>query len=192
MNRNCLVLLVPLLLGGCLAQSSIQAEYMSQESECHSVAEDKVDDSANAATDRALVAGTAFSECMNGKGWKVAKPKAKDPKEPTTVAGGTPPVGPSTSGGIPGGTASGAAALKAPPKPLPGNAVPNATTPAAPVLGPGVQPDPAPAAEAVTQQPAAPSFSPPTPRVPNDPAASTYQPNGYAPQPAGGSAGRNF
>lgn len=190
MGLKFIFLMLPLMLAGCYSNSDIQAKYARYESECRRFARDKVEEQAESA-DKATtssVAGKAFSECMTEKGWKVATPKPTNTAQNTT-----PPIGPSTSGGVPGGTASGTAARAAPgatslpPPPMvstptvpaPTGAVSVPTAPSTPMNMPGN------AARTTTVQP----------RVSVDPSWSTYQPARPSGTPApdyGRGAGRNF
>lgn len=184
MQRKSYIVIAAFLLSACYSNSDIQARYARHEGQCHSEARDALERASEEATDRAsssAIAGKAFSECMTEKGWKVATQKPI-----STAQHVTPPIGPSTSGGVPGGTASGAAARAAPgsspvmtspvvspPVPAPTGALPSA---APPVL------------------PAAPTVN--MPRLSVDPNWSTYQPaarpEGSLTPEYGRGAGRNF
>jgi hypothetical protein len=164
-----------LMLGGCLAQSQIQAKYMSREAECREEAQNRVANSPqtgmsalgyDSRIETAYTLSSGFSDCMNKQGWKVAVPKP--PAQPAgNVAVVTPP--PSGAPG-PGGTVARTPAT-------------NAAPAAAPILGPGVQPAPAtayPAARPVPVQGTAPATGYP------NPAYNTYIPE------YGTGAGRQF
>lgn len=211
-----------LALNACLAQSQIQAKYMTREEECRSEAQDKTYEAerqfnatkgtapdpqpapgqavaATANFDQAYVIGAAFSECMNKTGWKVTVPKPPGTPGPIATGPTTPPPS-----GAPG--PGGVVALKANPalqpsavQPQPGYLQPAPAVarvappqpvaepvPAAPILGPGVQPSPA----AVFKEPAPVSAPAPMQGQP-----STYAParsqGQYAPT-YGTGVGRNF
>lgn len=196
MLRNLGFLTLTLLLAGCIAQADIQADYMSQESDCRGEAQrsgefgDK-QDAANAA----YRIGSAFSSCMNKAGWKVSVPKPPAPPAGSTAATTNAPLQATTP---PVSVAAPANAAK------PQSAVTSGRVPpASPILGPGVQPSPAPASVAPIDTPRAaapaPSYSSPSsaPSVPSVPSSgySTYQParpDGVAEPNYGSGAGRNF
>lgn len=170
-----LVLLTAALLSGCMAQSRVQAKYMSREDDCRSEAQLRALDrqatgvtgaTADSPAQTSYSIAAAFSECMQKEGWKVTTPKPPTaPPAPTNTAVVTLP--PSGAPG-PGGTV----AASRPPETA------NATTPAAPILGPGVQPQPAPA------------FTPgaaPMRTMPGIPSTATYAPAQSAPAPMQGS-----
>lgn len=86
-----------LLLTGCLAQSSIQADYMEAQDDCRSQAEDAVskmpDDDALSAKQRNAALVDRFADCMNRNGWHVTRPapaasnaSAVPPQVPAAVA----------------------------------------------------------------------------------------------------------
>ena len=199
-----------LMLTGCLAQSQIQAKYMTKEEECRSEAQDKSYDAerkynetkgaapnpapapgqavaTTANFDQAYVIGAAFSECMNKSGWKVTVPKPPGTPGPIASNPTPPPSGAPGPGGV--------VALKANPalqpsttQPGPVKAVPPQQqavpepTPAAPILGPGVQPAPA----EVFKSAPAPQQGMPSTYQPARPAAATEAPN------YGSGVGRQF
>ncbi len=203
--RSYIGLLAALTLGltGCMAQSRIQSKYMSHDQECRNEAQLRASESqkhdildANStepAPDPNYVLANAFSECMNRTGWKVATPKAPPSKTPpaaaaaataaqattiTTTTTITPPAGAITTAApaVTTGTAPVGVAAKTAPT----------TVPAAPILGAGVQPNPAPAAVGM------PSSVP----LQGTSGASTYQPSsrpsGAETPNYGAGAGRNF
>ncbi len=176
MQRN-LILTCALLTGtslalsACLAQSQIQAKYMTREEECRSEAQDKTYEAerlyneskgsapeptpapgeavaSTANFDQAYVIGAAFSDCMNRAGWKVTVPRPPGTPGPIATGPTEPPSGAPGPGGVvalkanpalqPSATQPGVATTATPQQ----TAVPE-PTPAAPILGPGVQPAPA-------------------------------------------------
>ena len=181
-----LIALAVLALAGCKAQSRVQAKYMGHESDCRSIAQDKAAEAHEQAQqagqepqDMAYLLGNAFSECMHNEGWKVSTPKA--PGDNGTVVAG-PPLGAPGPGGT---VAAKILPVKEPVLVVPSRAVPKPSqvTPAAPIIGPGVQPAPAPASAETIRQ------------VTPQGGASVYQParGGLSDAPAFGSgAGRNY
>ena len=151
-------------LTGCIAQSSIQAKYMSQESTCRDQAREQVsamqETAPGADINSAIFA--AFSACMNKEGWKVSVPKPKPAVATTAPAVVVPTVAAPVVVGAPAKPPTAASVAK------------GANPPAAPVIGPGHQPDPAPAA-ATGPAPAAPAAVVVAP-APEDGAAS-YKPS---------------
>ncbi len=76
---------VSALMAGCIDQTSIQTDYVSERSRCQGEAESRIDDYAGeiAADDvRAKNAKlvTLFSDCMFERGWTVASPNRETPK----------------------------------------------------------------------------------------------------------------
>ena len=161
--------------------------------------------------DKTSIAASAFSECMNKGGWKVSVPKAGGAGKVTATVVPVPPA-PNTASEIEGATSegSGGAAGTVPVKLVPpsGN---SSAVPAAPILGPGVQPSPASAVEGEptvnyptsslppAAQPKAPpprgANMPSLPNIPSNSGPSTYQParpEGVATPDYGQGAGRNF
>jgi hypothetical protein len=61
------------MLAGCMSQSDIQRDYVSQQNECRTVAAQRIEGVPDSDTQAA--AGVRFSECMNRAGWRVAMPK---------------------------------------------------------------------------------------------------------------------
>lgn len=186
MQRKFLIALLALSLTGCIAQSRIQSRYMEAQDNCRTQAEQRVPAArdtlnANGAPDDLTSAlARQFSECMNKAGWHVAAPKGSGPPISQNGPPATLPVMPAL-----------APARSLPPPSSPAAAVSNGATPAAPILGPGVQPNP-PAATAPVQRAAPLTAMPPSYVPPQAPA--TYQPgrpdnddSGY-----GAGAGRQF
>lgn len=180
MSRNLVFLSLTLLLTGCIAQSDIQADYMSQESDCRSTAQSSADSGGKEdAAGAAYRIGASFSGCMNKAGWKVSVPK--------------PPPGP------PAAATTAAAPLQATTPPASVAAPAAIAAPSRPVApAPGMQPSPAPAAAAPplnTPRAASPAPST-TPNIPNVPGGySTYQParpEGVAEPEYGSGGGRNY
>lgn len=96
------MILSALALTGCMAQSSIQSKYMSQQDECRGHVQSTLAIFTGAGNtlgsgQPSTGAGSAvqqFSDCMNKTGWHVSVPKAGS----TTVVVNNPPSGsPSTN-----------------------------------------------------------------------------------------------
>ena len=164
--------LVPLALSACLAQSSVQANYVVQQKICENAsraASDAVAEGADHTTDHAAALVTQFVQCMNKAGWHVPMPKTAAAAAPAAPA------------------APAAAAVAAQPAP----ASPPVSAPAAVASSPSPQP----AAPAASMQPQPPVMAPAVPASPQAAAAATYQPARPANAPDGyygGSAGRQF
>ena len=166
MFRKTLILAALFALTGCLAQSRIQARYMEQEADCRAQAQNEVsakfpDADTSPRIAPTAVVGTeasspifaAYSACMNKQGWKVSVPKPPAAKTATGAAVTVPTV---------------AAPVVVVPATAPtGAAVVNGRdAAAAPLVGPGIQPAPAPAST--------PAALPPSVVAP--PTAATYEP----------------
>jgi hypothetical protein len=167
MQRKQLILpLLALALTGCIAQSRIQARYMEAQDDCRTQAEQRVpaaDTTTNANGAPADLSGALarqFSDCMNKAGWHVATPKVNAP---------APQAMPTSAPGVP------APVPVPPPSAHPVPAVVNGAAPAAPILGPGVQPMPAVAVPPPSARTAAPLTALPPSNVPPQ-APATYQP----------------
>ncbi len=86
-----LVLVAPLLLGGCMIQSKVQGRYVEDQGECRDSAEGNIgryEKPSMTTKDRNAQLVTLFSNCMAKQGWQVAKPKR------TTTTGPHGPLDP--------------------------------------------------------------------------------------------------
>lgn len=185
-TRHKRLVITGLLLSACIAQSDVQADYISMERQCRDDANSKASamrasqagtpmegETGNA--EAAFAAASTFSKCMQTQGWKVYTPK--DPKAPQTAnATNTAPLGAPGPGGI-------VTMRQAQPAPV------RQRQPAAAVVQrPAPAPQPAPAAvaprpatlqktpPAAAVQPVAPTTSPTAPPAIATPAAPTVPP----------------
>ena len=218
MKHKITLLTLVFALTGCIAQSDIQAKYMSQEDDCRDQAQEKLSASTKTAGDSSYILASAFSDCMNKGGWKVSVPKPPGGSTPAatnkaaataaTAATASTPVLPVSAPGTPtAGSPSQTMMVPTLPStvatgvPAMTNSAPNAQ----PIIGPGVQPSPAPAfgnnlrvpsyaQPAPVQQQGMPSV-PNIPSMPSQGGPSSYQPArpGDVETPDYGTgAGRNF
>ena len=95
MQRKFLLIVLPLALTGCLAQSQIQGKYMHSQEDCRNQTQQMFADTQTVPKGeqgQAAVA-TGFSDCMQKQGWHLAGKPATPP-----VAAANPPTGaPSTN-----------------------------------------------------------------------------------------------
>ena len=83
--RHCWMIGMLLLLG-CVDQTSIQSDYLSERDDCQSEAEDRIDDYSEGADEadirlRNSKLVSLFSDCMFEHGWTVAAPERESGKD---------------------------------------------------------------------------------------------------------------
>ncbi len=189
MQRNfrniSLITLAACVLAGCLNQSKIQGKYQEASDKCRSEAQSQPPTTPAPgvpAEDPNITLARQFSECMNKAGWHVAAPKPSTPLPPT-AQNGAPAIFPNQPLSVDAAhTTAAMRGVAAQPTPA------NGATAAAPILGPGVQPAPAPATAPVN------GLAPLNP-APSAPAPATYLPGRptYGDDNSNGnSAGRQF
>ena len=167
------------MLTGCLAQSSIQADYMDAQDTCRDKAENAVssmpdDNELNARQRNAALVGQ-FADCMNRNGWHVSRPAGAPPVAATTIV--TQP-----SGAVTVATPPATAAVVATP------ARPVTVAPATPSV---VTVQPAQVPVHTDSTPLQPGRSSPPLDTPDNSAAS-YQPSATGDGSDASNAGRHF
>lgn len=85
--KQSVLMMAMVLLTGCLDQTSIQSDYVSERNDCQGEAEGHIGDYAEGQDDtdihlRNAKLVTLFSDCMFDRGWTVAAPEKPLPADP--------------------------------------------------------------------------------------------------------------